>query len=196
MARTRQRQCSICKHERRHGIEVALTYGMTYNDVSRRFAVSADATARHARKHLTPQMRAAILYSRKPSEIDLEALQRTEAEGILTALIAHRARHQRYIDAALELGDVARAINADRGVLANLQLTAQLLGQLVQRHETTHTSILISPAYLELRTAIIGALRRHPQALKDVSDALARIETAAAEEIRDKRPLLIEASAC
>ena len=136
MARTRHRQCSICKHERRHGIEVALTYGCTYNDIARRFGCSPDATARHARNHLTAAMRAAILYARKPSEIDLEALQRTEAEGILTALIAHRARHQQYIDKALELGDIARAINADRGVIANLELTAKLLGPAcARRHE-------------------------------------------------------------
>ena len=120
-------------------------------------------------------------------------MERSEAEGLLTSLIAHRARHQQYIDKALELGDIARAINADRGVIANLELTAKLLGQLVQRHETTRTSILISPDYLALRQTIIGALRRHPAALKDVSDALAKIETTAAEEIKERRPLLIEA---
>ena len=106
-------------------------------DIARRFGCSAAAAARHSRNHLTPAMRAAILYARKPSEIDLEALQRTEAEGILTALIAHRARHQQYIDAALEHGDIARAINADRGVISNLELTAKLLGQLVQHARGT-----------------------------------------------------------
>ena len=196
MARTRHRQCSICKHERRHGIEIALTHGMACADIARRFGCSAAAAARHSRNHLTPAMRAAILYARKPSEIDLEALQRTEAEGILTALIAHRARHQQYIDAALEHGDIARAINADRGVISNLELTAKLLGQLVQHHEVRRTSILVSADYLTLRQAIIGALRRHPAALKDVSDALAAIERTAAEEIKAQRPLLIEASAC
>jgi hypothetical protein len=196
MGRTRHRQCSICNHERRHGIEVALTYGMTYNDVARRFGCSPDAAARHARKHLTPQMRAAILYARKPSEIDLEALERSEAEGILTALIAHRARHQQYIDAALEHGDIARAINADRGVIANLELTAKLLGQLVQHHQVTHANILISADYLQLRGAIVRALRPFPEAARAVSAALADLETAAAEEIKAKRPLLLEAAPC
>ena len=193
MARTRHRQCSICKHERRHQIEIALTYGSSYGDVSRRFGCSPDAAARHARNHLTPQMRAAILYARKPQEIDLESLERSESEGLLSALIAHRARHAQYIDKCLEVGDIARAINADRGTLANLELSAKLLGQLTVRHEVTRTSILVSADYLTLRQTIIGALRRHPAALKDVSDALSKIETAAAADIKERPPLLIEA---
>ena len=126
-------------------------------------------------------MRAAILYARKPQEIDLESLERSESEGLLSALIAHRARHAQYIDKCLEVGDIARAINADRGTLANLELSAKLLGQTV-RHEVTRTSILVSADYLTLRQTIIGALRRHPAALKDVSDALSKIETAAAAD--------------
>jgi hypothetical protein len=67
---------------------------------------------------------------------------------------------------------------------------------IVQKHETTHVNVLVSADYLRLRHAITDALRRHPEALKDVTEALAVLEGEKAEEIVKTRPLLIEASRC
>jgi hypothetical protein len=194
--RKRQTRCTICCHSQRASIEVSLVYGMSVRDIGRRFDCSPDAVSRHSRSHLTKAMRAAVLFGRKPDDVALEQLQRTEAEGILTALIAHRARHQIYVDHAMAAGDTYHAIAADRAVLANLELTAKLLGQLITRHEVRSTAILISADYLKLRAAITAALRPFPDAAAAVASALATIEAEAAADIKASRPLLLaEASA-
>src|SRR5262249_50703617 len=146
----------------------------------------------------SPQVAAAILAAQKPSEIDLEALQASESEGLLAQLIAQRARYQTYAESAHELGDLKEASRVERGITDNLELTAKLLGQLVQRHEVRSTSILVSPDYLELRGVIVRALQPFPEAARAVGAALHCLESKAAAEITaaaTKRPIMIEAHA-
>ena len=112
--------------------------------LAQRFEVSPDALHRHRHKHLTPTMAAAILAAQQPSVVDLKALQRNEAEGLLSQLVVQRARLQQQSDLALELGNASGAIAAERAITSNLELVAKLLGTLMQRHEVTRTSILIS----------------------------------------------------
>jgi hypothetical protein len=166
-----------------------------------RFDVSADALKRHKKNHLSPQVAAAILAAQKPTEIDLEALQASESEGLLAQLVAQRARLQTYAEQALELGDTKAAVAVERSVIANLELVAKLLGQLVQRHEVRSTSILISADYLALRQAIVKALQPFPDAARAVGAALHALESQAAQDItadaaKGKRSLLLEAAAC
>lgn len=198
MAGIQGKQCTICRHEKRHQIDLGLVYGVSANALARRFEVSADAIHRHRRNHLSPVQRAAILAAQKPTEIDLEALERSEAEGILSQLVAQRARLQQHTEMAMDIGDVRAAVAVERAITSNLELVARLLGQLVQHHEVRSTSILISADYISLRHAIIAALKPYPEASRAVGAALARLEQAAAKEIVETRPLLphlIEASA-
>ena len=66
---------------------------------------------------------------------------------------------------------------------------------IVQRHDVRSTSILISADYLQLRGAIVAALKPFPDAARAVCAALAAIETEAAKDMTDaKRPILLEAS--
>jgi hypothetical protein len=160
-----------------------------------RFGVSKDALHRHRRNHLTPQQAAAILAAQKPTEIDLEALQASESEGLLAQLVVQRARLQGFSEMALDLGDVKAAVAVERSITDNLTLVAKLLGQLVQHHEVRSTSILISPDYLALRAALVKALQPFPDAARAVGAALHALETRAASEITEsasKRPLLLE----
>jgi len=185
--------CSICQHAKRHLIEIGLTHHVPLRVLARRFECSPDALQRHRHNHLTPQMMAAILVAQKPSEIDLETLERGEAEGLLAQLVTQRARLQQHSDLSLELGNAAGAVAAERAITSNLELVAKLLGSIVQRHSTTHTSILISADYLTLRAAIVGALRPYPDAARAVGSALHGIETDAAKAITaSKRPLILE----
>jgi len=185
--------CTICNHERRHLIEIGLTHRVPHRVLAKRFGVSPDAIQRHSANHLPPQTRAALLTACKPSEVDLEALQRSESEGILSSLVAQRARLQTYGEQAATDGDVRAAVQVEYAVTSNLKLVAQLLGQLVQHHEVRSTSLLISPDYLALRSAIVRALRPYPEAARAVGQALAELETAAATAITEaKVPLVIE----
>src|SRR5207249_4551474 len=129
----------------------------------------------------------------KPSEVDLEALERNEAEGLLAQLVMQRARLQQQGELALELGVVKAAVAVENAITGNLKLVAQLLGQLVQHHEVRRTSILISADYLALRSAILTALRPYPEAGRAVGQALHALEVEAAQDIAEaKQPLVIE----
>ena len=131
--------------------------------------------------------------AQKPSAVDLEALQRSESEGILSQLVAQRARLQQHAELAVELGDVRAAVAVEGAVTANLTLVAKLLGQLVQHHEVRSTSILVSPDYLAMRAVLVQALRPYPEASRAVGRALAELEAGAARDITEaKTPLALE----
>lgn len=114
--------CSICKHKSRHQIEIGLAHGIAHNALARRFNVSADAVGRHAANHVSPALKAAILTAQAPSSIDLEALQVSEQEGLLSQLVHQRARLQQHVEMAVDYGDVKAAISAEGAITTNLAL--------------------------------------------------------------------------
>lgn len=175
--------CTICGHAKRHQLEVGLTYKVPVRALAARFGVSADALQRHSQRHLSPAVRAAILTAQKPSAIDLEALQASESEGLLSQLVMQRARLQGHSEMALDLGDVRAAVAVEGAITSNLTLVAKLLGQLVQHHEVKRTSILVSADYLQLRATIVSAVRPYPEAARTVAAALHALETEAASDI-------------
>lgn len=196
MGRKKGAQCTICNHKNRSQIEIGLTHGTSANVLGARFQVSHDAILRHAKNHLTPQMRAAILSAQKPSAIDLEALRTSETEGLLAQLVASRARLHQHGDLALQIGDIKGCVAVETAITANLTLVAKLLGQLVNHHSVSHTSLLISPDYLKLRAVLADALRPYPEAARAVGAALHRIESDAATDITNaarKAPIVIDA---
>ena len=190
--------CTVCQSKHRHLVDLGLVHGVSARVLANRFKLHPDAIFRHKCNHLTPQLRAALLSAQRPSDIDLEQLQRTESEGLLGSLVAQRARLQLLSELAFAEGEVAAAVSVERGITASLQLTAQLLGQLVQHHHTTHThNILVSSDYLRLRAVIVNALRQHPEAARAVGAALAELEQEAAEQIAERKaPLVLEAQPC
>jgi hypothetical protein len=189
-------ECTVCASDRRHQVEIGLVHQVPLRVLARRFGLSLFAIHRHGKNHLTPVQRAAILAAQKPTEVDLEQLQRSEAEGILSQLVAQRARLQSHSEMALEVGNTADAVRVEAGITKNLGLVAKLLGQLVQHHQVQHTNVLISTDYLVLRQAIISALKPFPDAAKAVGQALHRLESEAAESIKrdtaNGKPMLIE----
>jgi hypothetical protein len=189
-------KCTVCNSKHRHQIEIGLAHGIAHNALARRFNISADAVGRHATNHVTPAMRAAILSAQKPTEIDLEALQASEQEGLLSQLVHQRARLQQHAEMAVEYGDVKAAISAEGAITSNLALVGKLLGMIVQRHDVRSTSLLISADYLTMRQALVNALRPFPEAARAVGAALHKLESDAAAAITQragKPPVLIEA---
>jgi hypothetical protein len=187
--------CSVCNHPKRREMEVGLVCLIPLSVLAARYDISRDSLHRHKRDHLTATQKAAILSAIKPSAVDLEELQRSESEGLLGQLLAQRATLQQYSAAAFEAGNLTAAIQAERAVTGTLELTSKLLGMLVQRHEVTHASILISGDYIALRSALLTALKPYPDAARAVGHALHELETRAASAIREraadgKRPLI------
>jgi hypothetical protein len=179
----RGKPCTVCQSDKRHAVEIGLVNGLSYAALAERYDLSKDAIGRHARDHLTPQIRAAILTAQHPEGVDLEKLRATESEGLLGHLVAQRARLLQMSQMALEHGDVKAMVSAESAIGGNLALGAKLLGQLVTRHDVRHTSVLLTPDYLRLRAALLQALRGFPEAAKAVGAALAMLEGDAAKEI-------------
>jgi hypothetical protein len=196
MAKSGPGHCQVCKSPARHQIEIGLANGMSFKALGHKFGIHHDAIGRHAHVHLTAQMRAAILVAQAPSAVDLEQLRKSESEGLLSSLVVQRARLLTCVDLALGLGDVGAAVSAEKGITAALSMSAKLLGMLTTTIDVRHTSLLVSPDYLKLRQVLVQALRSHPEALRDVSAALHRLESDAARDITAKaskpEPALIE----
>jgi hypothetical protein len=181
--------CTVCESKNRAAIEIGIVHRVPARVLAARFGVSKDAVHRHSKSHLTPTQRAALLTAQRPATaVDLEALRTTESGGLLSQLVAQRARLQQSSDLALEMGDVRAAVAAEGAITGNLALVGKLLGQLVQRHDVRHTSVLLSPDYLALRAALITALKPFPEAAKAVGAALYRLESDAAKDITDAAP--------
>src|SRR3954447_19272728 len=118
-------KCSVCNSKHRHQIEIGLAHGIAHNALGRRFNLSADAVGRHAANHVSPAMRAAILTAQKPTEIDLDALQASEQEGLLHQLVHQRARLQQHVEMAVDYGDIKAAISAESAITSNLALVGK-----------------------------------------------------------------------
>jgi hypothetical protein len=175
--------CTVCHHQTRHGIELALVHRTPLRVIADRYNVSKDALYRHRKLHLTAAMRAALLTASKPIDAtELARLQKSESENMLASLQAQRARLQITSDLSVSAGHFALQVQAERAITGNLELTSKLLGMLVQRHEVEHVNLLVSPSYLELRHALVAALRRHPAAAADVARVLHELEAKAAAD--------------
>src|SRR5262245_25649329 len=183
--------CTVCVHPARHQVELGVVMRVPHEALARRFGtpdhpLSKDTIWRHSKNHLNAVQRAALMVAVRPADIDLDALKVSEGQSLLASLLHQRARLQQHIDLALEMGAPHIAVAAEGRITTNLELVSKLLGQLVNVHDVRHTSILISADYLALRQAITTALRRHPEAARDVARALAELEARAAEEITAK----------
>jgi hypothetical protein len=184
--------CQVCGSAQKHLIELGLVHRIPVRVLARRFEVSKDSVFRHRRLHMPPQLVAAIAAAVHPTEVDLEQLQRSESESLLGSLVSQRARLLLLSELAFQEGALSAAASIERAVTNSLELTSRVLGMIVQHH--THTSVLVSSDYLELRGALMTALRPFPEAAQAVAAALHALETKAATDIKAGKPLLLEAA--
>jgi hypothetical protein len=162
------RACTVCQNKNRAQIELGIVHGVSARVLADRFDLGRDAIYRHAKGHLSPAQRAALLAHAKPQPIDLDALKVAESEGLLSQIVHQRARLQQRAEMCAEFGDLAGAIRAEGAITANLTLAARVLGQLINVHDVRHTNILVSPDYLRLRETLLAALRPYPEAARAV----------------------------
>jgi len=170
-------QCTICKHPRRPEIEHAIANRVAEQRVAKRFNVGKYAVHRHKKNHLPPQLQAAILsFNGSACVVDLEALRKSESEGLLTTLIWQKADLLVEMDKARENMDPIAVSRFHDLLLKNTQTIAKLVGELASHTRTITNNFLIAPEYLQLRHAITTALGPFPEAAKAVSRALQALE--------------------
>jgi hypothetical protein len=115
------------------------------------------------------------------ANVSLETLKKQESEGLLQLTIGYRAQLDTLIDTAVfqnNLGAAASLI-AKRNDL--LTFCAKLLHEIGGSTTiVTNQNLLVSPAYLQLRTALMRALQgpQFSAARAAVAAALAEVETA------------------
>jgi len=181
-------ECGACKHPDRASIELGLANSVPLRVLAKRFGLSTYAIHRHRHRHMTPQLLAQLVTRGRMSEIDLEKLRITESEGLLHHLVAARGRLYKAMDEAEARSDFQNLARVTGTLLKNLELTAKLLGELNSGAANVTVNILALPEYHGLRTALMQALKVHPEARAAVLDALHRFEApnlqAIAEEPR------------
>src|SRR5262249_40684806 len=119
--------CRVCEHEHRHLIELGLVHRVPIRALARRFSIGKNSIFRHRRLHMSAKLVAAVMAAQRPSEVDLEQLQRSESESLLGSLIALRARLQMLSEMAFEEGELHAATSIERAITASLDLTSRLL---------------------------------------------------------------------
>jgi hypothetical protein len=161
--------------------------GVPLNRIAKKYKISRDAAWRWKR-HLPPQLRAALAAHALAPEQDLEKLRTTESEGLLSNLAAQRARLLLSQDAAMEAEQFGLVAQISGQVHRNLELVGKLLDQFVSHSVHTTVSLLVTPEYLELRSALLRALGPHPEAKRAVATVLHGIESSAAQ--RPRQPII------
>lgn len=170
-------QCTICAHPRRPEIDHSLANRVSEHRVAKRFGVSRDAIHRHKKKHLPPQLEAALLSQNgNVSVVDLEKLRKSESEGLLQTLVWQKAHVLQQIDNAVANMDPVAVAKFHDVLLKNQQTIAKLVGELAGHTRNIVTNILIMPEYLELRHALMQALAPFPEARKAMASTLQSLE--------------------
>src|SRR3954471_17027567 len=109
------RTCTVCGHDQRHEVEVALVQRDSYRDIARRFALSKDALGRHAKEHL-PQL--------------LSQAHRAEdaarADDLLSQVAELQSKTLNLLLKAEEAGELRTALSAIREARGNVELLAKL----------------------------------------------------------------------
>lgn len=183
------RQCTVCQHRERAGIDLALARGVSVRALASRYKLGRDALYRHQKNHLPPQLRASLIAG-PDLDIDLDKLRETESQSLLVNIVSVRGRLFSSLDVAEECGDVNMVARVANALHSNFELTGKLLGDLHQGGSTTINNVLVMPAYVEMRVELVNALRPFPEAARAVASVLHTIEHKAAEAIKaDKREL-------
>lgn len=167
--------CKVCSHDRRPEVELRLANGTPVRTIAASFDLKKDALYRHRRNHMAAELVTQLQANgRRMSPADLDNLKRSESEGLLQNLVHERARQQRIADKAELLDDFANATRASVAALKSSELIAKLLGDI--KTGNTTQNILIAPEFHAFRTAVIHALRAHPEAKQAVLLSLQRLE--------------------
>jgi hypothetical protein len=177
---SRGRASTIIGHPDQARIERDLAIGRPLQRIAKKYGVSKDACWRHKR-HLPPQLKAALAgHALRPGE-DLEQIRVSESEGLLAQLAAQRARLLISQDAALEAEQFGLVATLAQGIHRNLELVGRYLGEFASHSTQTTISILITPEYLDLRAALLRALAPYGEARRAVAATLQQVEERAAQ---------------
>jgi hypothetical protein len=172
--------CRVCRSGDRHAIELEIARRVPVRAIAARFKpIGKDSVHKHAQRHMPAALLQAMRAKTLMPEVDLARLREEEGRSLLEKFCAQRARLYLLIEAAEATHDIHAANAVHRTLMQNLQLTGKLLGQFIEGDRVIQQNLVISPAYLELRAALMRALFHFPLARRAVLEELKKIETGA-----------------
>lgn len=152
------RSCTVCGHPEAFVINEALVLEKKSNRVvARQFDLHHDAIRRH-REHI-PRL---LVEASRAAEV-------AEADDLLARVEALHGRTLAILEAAEGTGELRTALSAVREARGNLELVGRITKELDERPTI---NLWLSPEWLEVRAAIVGALVPHAQARDAVLRAL------------------------
>lgn len=158
------RTCTVCTHAARPEIDGALLSGDSLRNIAKQFSLSAAALNRHKKEHLSERMA-------EVAERNAEADVRT-AIDVRGQLRAINGVALSILKEARDAGDGELALKAIDRIQKQIELQARLIDLI---NDGATVNVVLSPQWLEIRTAIIGALQWHPEAREAVADALQQV---------------------
>jgi lambda repressor-like predicted transcriptional regulator len=157
------RKCTVCEHEKVEEINRLLLKGVSLRNIAKQYSVSAASLHRHKESHLPAKLVKAQ-----------EAREIAKADTLLDQVAGLRDKALSILDKAEQAGDLRTALQGVREAKGCLELLARLQGEL---QEQATVNILINPQWLSLRTVILEALDRYPEARQAVARALREVES-------------------
>ena len=184
--------CTICRHELRYEIELALVSGVATRAVAKKFAVSRDAAWRHLKNHVDGARRAQLVAG--PMRLQ-ELAEKATAEGLslLDYLVLVRSTLVARFLAASESDDrPGTALLAGR-LIECLRLVAQVTGELQKASAsvTNNTLIMASPIMGDLQNMLMTRLKPYPDALQSVVDGLEELSARTLQGAAPAAPLML-----
>lgn len=159
------RVCTVCSHEDREAIDQAMVFGEPMRAIAIRVGgVSKDALSRH-RAHISPAL--SRLVAEREMAGPASALDRLEelyakASGVLSA--------------ATEEGKASLSLAAIRELRGLVETLAKITGELDERPTVQVLNVATSPEWLQVRGALMAALRPYPEAAQAVAGSLTQLE--------------------
>jgi len=175
-------RCTICRDPKADTITLRLSKGESIKALASEYSVSPFALRRHS-KHIPQEMLEKLKDAAKRAE-DFARLRnlRTEESELMVARIVQERRDLNRLAGLLETaGDLRGANGVKRSLIMLADLECRVL-ELIGKHESkvvNNQSIVISPDYLLVRTALAAALASYPEAKAAVLRALRAIEAPA-----------------
>ncbi len=155
------RRCTVCTHNQREDIDIALVRGVSIRQIEDTYGVNYNAAQRHKENHLSPALV-------RTMEAHTEGVERSVADHARALL----ADADAILRKAKDTGDIRLAVTAMENVRRTLRLIGDATGELDHSQPATVINLQTDPEWLETRRLILETLRRHPAAFADVMYAL------------------------
>jgi hypothetical protein len=173
--------CTVCNHPELDAIDRELAGGRSMRQIALHHPpLSEWAVSRHRDRHLSPAI-VAVATQRKEGK----------AERLLDRVERMVGRLESAADAADETGQRKLLLDASRELRGAYELLGRLTGELKPDSAVTVVNVQQDPAWLELRSRLLGALAPYPDARNAVISALTSPDGTLSTE-----PIRIGASCC